>query len=140
MASQATSQWSGPPHTPEVFEVLKQCAADGDTIGYGRLATRVAGSGADPRSVLPALDYIRDHLCLPCDLPWLWVLAVSQATDRPGKGAWKDTGVNLGNAINPRNAQLWSDILQRIYAYDWSDIKIEKGCPDRRSNVPRRPA
>ena len=130
MASHQQSEM--PPHTPEVFEVLKQCAADGDTIPYGKLAARVEGSGADARSVLPALDYIRDCVCLPCDLPWLWMLAVRQGKNQPGPGAWNNTGGKFSGGGQ------WGEILRKIYAYpDWSEIKIEDPCPDRRSDVPR---
>ena len=120
MTSQTTNQWSGPPHTPEVFEVLKQCAADGGTIAYGRLATRVVGVGARAESVYPALNYIRDHVCLPRALPWLWVLAVNQATDRPGPGAWKGTGVDFRG--DDDDDDRWGGIVGPVYAYDWTDV------------------
>lgn len=129
MANRATRQI--PPHTPEVFEILKQCATDGDTIDYRNLAGRIGGVNLS--SVFPTLDYIRDDVCLPCDLPWLWVLAVNGRTERPGAGAWTNTGIT-----KPRDELHWSTILHAVYAYpDWSDVKIEDPCPDQRSDVPR---
>ena len=107
-----------PQYTPEVFEVLKQCATDGDTIAYGELATRVGGSG--PSSVFSALDYIRDDTCLPRDLPWLWVLAVSRGTSKPGAGAWTNTGIT-----KPKDELHWSAILRAVYAYEWTDVELE---------------
>ena len=126
-----TNQWSGDlQHTPEIFEILKRCATDGDTIAYGALAERVENVGF--QSIFTVLDYIRDDVCLPCDLPWLWVLAVNGRTKRPGAGAWTNTGIT-----KPRDELHWSAILRAVYAYDWSDIKIEDPCPDQRSDVPR---
>ena len=132
MASQATSQWSEDlQHTPEVFEVLKRCATDGSTISYRDLAERVGGVG--PSSVFPALDYIRDDVCLPFSLPWLWVLAVNQGTGRPGNGAWRNTGVRL------RDDEHWGEIIGRVYAYDWTNVKLgNKQSPVRWSDVPCR--
>ena len=104
--------------THEIFEVLKQCAADGNTITYGNLAKRVGGVNPRPEITFPALNYIRDKVCLPRELPWLWVLAVNRG-GQPGNGAWKGTGTK------PRNDDHWSEILRSVYAYDWSDIEIE---------------
>ena len=121
----ANHQQSGmPPHTREVFEVLKQCAKDGGTIPYGKLATRVGGAGARAESVFPALNYIRDRVCLTRDLPWLWVLAVNQDSERPGPGAWRNTGVSL------RDDDHWGEIVGRVYGRDWSKDKIEDKTKD----------
>lgn len=105
--------------THEIFEVLKQCAADGNTITYGNLAKRVGGVNLPPNITFPALDDIRDKVCLPRELPWLWMLAVNQRSGRPGSGAWRGTGIKL------RDEEHWSEILRSVYAYDWSDIEIE---------------
>lgn len=119
MTSRADHQRSDlPPYTCEVFEELKRCATDGSTIAYGKLATCVGGVGARAESVLPALDYIRDHVCLPRELPWLWMLAVNRY-GQLGKGAWKHTGVTV------RDDERWITILRSVYTYDWSDIEIE---------------
>ena len=119
MTSRATySSQELPPYTLEVFEELKRCAADGSTITYGILAKNVGGVGARPESVFPALNYIRDHVCLPRELPWLWMLAVNRK-GQPGGGAWTNTGVTL------RDDEHWNEILRSVYECDWSDIEIE---------------
>ena len=124
MTSRATrSGQELPPYTLEVFEVLKECAVEGTTIPYGVLAKRVGGVGARAESVFPALNYIRDHVCLPRELPWLWVLAVNQTRDRPGPGAWRGTGIKL------RGDEHWDEILGRVYAEEWSEIDLcESDC------------
>ena len=120
MASQATRSGQGlPPYTLEVFEVLKECAKEGTTIPYGILAKNVGGVGARAESTYPALDHVRDKVCLPRELPWLWMLAVNQEAGKPGRGAWKNTG------DKPGDDERWNAILRSVYAYDWSDIEIE---------------
>ena len=117
MASQGTrSGQEMPMYTREVFEILKQCAADGSIITYGHLARRVWGADAAPWSVLDALNYIRDDVCLPQKLPCLWMLAVSSSTKLPGDGAMRGTGVKL------RSQQHWAEIARQVYAYDWSEM------------------
>lgn len=120
MASQAAhSGQEMPIFTREIFEVLKQCATDGNTIAYGILANHVVGANARAESTFRALDYIRDNICLPRELPWLWMLAVNQRSGKPGSGAWRGTGTKL------RDEDHWNEILRSVYAYDWSNIEIE---------------
>ena len=107
-----------PEHTPEVFEALKQCAADGSIIAYGDLARRVGAAGAGPLSMSEPLNYIRDNVCIPRELPWLWMLAVNNSTKLPGDGAMRGTGIKL------RNKQHWGEIVRPVYAYDWSETHI----------------
>lgn len=109
-----------PEYTSEIFEELKQCAASRISITYGDLAGRF-GPRDDPRWVIPALNHIRDHVCLPHNHPWLWMLAVRKEEGWPGPGAADGTGLEL------KGKQHWRELVEPVYDYDWSQVKIDDG-------------
>lgn len=117
MAKDTTAQPKKmPKHTPAVFDVLKQCAADMTTISYGDLAEQV---GTHHRVVLRPLGYIRDELCRPHGRPWLNMIAVNGKTKRPSEGATASTGVEIDGE------RWWRGMVLQVYAYDWSEVDLE---------------
>ena len=116
MTKDVTDPW--PKHTPEIFEVLKQCADDMTAISYGDLADR---AGVHPRVVSRPLGYIRDEVCSRYKRPWLNAIAVNGKTRRPSEGMTASTGVEFDEE------RWWRGMVLQVYAYDWTDVELEDG-------------
>ena len=66
------------------------------------------------------LDYIRDEICIPRDLPWLTVLAVNRRTRLPGSG-WLPEDTTRDEYL----LAFLGDMVRQVLATDWSGIAIE---------------
>lgn len=111
-----------PKNTKAVLAVLKERAHTRNTITYGDLAEQIGLTYKAALAMRSPLNYIRDHVCLPHNRPWLWMLAVRKDTRRPGESATDGTGVTI---YGQDGEQRWQKIKQETYDYDWSGVEIE---------------
>ena len=106
-----------PAKTPEVFDYLKRCALEMRTVPYREIANAVelAYLGHAP------LNYIRDEICIPRNLPWLSALAVSGKTRIPSPG-WLPNDATIACADLP---QFWRGMVLQVFATDWSAVHLD---------------
>ena len=119
MTQDSFGQTRAMPHqTPEILDVLKQCAVNETTITYTDL---VEGTSISRRDVGEQLTYIHEQVCLPHNRPWLCVLAVSKETGLPSPGVSRATGVSFTGTVGKR---LWEKERLAVYAYDWANVDL----------------
>ena len=100
------------PHTPAVFDFLKQCAGNQRTVTYGEIGQHV---GLAARGTAKPLYYIRDR-CLDHDLPPLTAIVVRKQDRLPGVGLT----TNMTQVARNEHAEM----LNRVFDFDWSSINL----------------
>lgn len=111
-----------PAKTCEVFEYLKVCSAENRTVPYSEIGGAV---GLANQSVKRPLNYIRDKICNPKELPWITALAVMKDTGYPGAG-WPPPGIPIKHAHLPVS---WSGIVLQVFATNWPAVQPIADCP-----------
>ena len=107
-----------PAKTPDVFDFLKRCAGQMRTVTYDEIGGEV---GLTATTVCPCIDYIRDEICRPRELPWLTTLAVSTETHFPCDGWLPD-----GTAVRgDHHHTFWHGMVLQVFAIDWSKVEIQ---------------
>ena len=112
-----TKRRKTPKKTEEVLAILKQCAREKRTITYGEIAD---ATGLIARGVPAPLRCIEEQVCRPYRRPWLSALVVNNKTKRPGP-AFAPEGVS----VDLDRDQWWRELVEQVYAYDWSDVELE---------------
>ena len=110
-----------PPTTLRVFEYLKRCAAERRTDTYLEIARAAGIGGGFALAVVPCLNSVQDKICIPNKLPWISALGVSADTGFPGE-SWLPKGSNIDW---DREYDFWCEDVQKVYSFNWSEIKIE---------------
>ncbi len=105
------------PKVPDVFELLKKCAADMRTVTYQEIASEV---GLATQGVGPPLTYIRDEVCRKRGLPWLTAIAVSKPTRRPATGFLPE-----GVILRQDDESFWRGMVLQVFAYDWASVHLD---------------
>ena len=105
---------AAPAKSQQVFDYLKQCAADMRTVSYGEIAK---ACGLAPAGIGYQLGFVRDEICRKRGLPWLSAIAVNADTRRPG-GSFLPEGIALGDDGD----RLWRGMVLHVFAYDWTSV------------------
>lgn len=107
-----------PAKTIEVFEYVKRCALEPRIVTYGEVgkAVRLAPNGMDPQ-----LNYIRDMVCAPRDLPCLSAIVVRKDTKIPGEGFTLDGKTIFTEGFRP----WWCDVVRQVFATNWSNVNLD---------------
>ena len=100
------------PHTPAVFEYLKQCVAQRRITTYGEIGQHV---GLAARGTAKPLYYIRDR-CLERELPPLTAIVVRKQDRLPGVGLT----TNMTQVARNEHAEM----VSKVFAFDWSSIHL----------------
>ena len=111
-----------PAKTKEVFDFLKRCACQMRTVTYDEIGGKV---GLTPTDVCSRLDYIRDGICRPQELPWLTALAVGTDTDtdtRLPHDGWIPDGTPIRDGYHHT---FWRGMVLQVFAIDWSNVGIQ---------------
>ena len=113
-----SGQTNPPANTDQILDILKRCASEGHCITYRQLGKMV---GLRPRFLGPHLGYIQEEICGAQGRPLLPALVVRVDTLLPGDGFWPK-GRNPGSDAD---IEWWQDMVQQVYADNWSDVELE---------------
>ena len=102
--------------THNLFNLLKQCAAQGVTLTYTEVEHRTGIHKQD----FSQLTYILENVLLPQGLPRLDALVVRRDTRIPGEGFW----VREAQPDPDLRLLRWMELRDEVFAYDWSDIEL----------------
>jgi hypothetical protein len=120
-----SSTWSNAPKNTEVvFRHLKKLAAQMRTATYGEVAEAIGS--AEKRVIAPIslsqpLAFIRDEICRPRGLPWLYGIVVNANSWLPG-----DSFLPEGVALGDDQRVLWRGAVLAVFAYPWGTVRLEE--------------
>lgn len=101
---------------------LVRCAKLRRTITYSELGDKI---GCHYRACRPFLEYIRDEICAPKDLPFITAIVVRKAGQIPGRG-WLPGGT--GHLTWPEYTRRYEEVRDDVFACDaWDGLLEEFG-------------